>query len=416
MKGSTRRRRATAACETSACATLAALSGFAAATQSATNLSLSEHISFARGGEVYAARIAAGLISFVGGVGFLGVFNIALCAARSGSADPIEKPTSWHHCLGGVFGSSALMMLLLSNAHIGYATTSVLRLTGNIFAAALFDHIGALGYDRRPVDVRSAALLLVVAAGASLSTLDHCEGPQATPTWRAMALSTLALWAGVSQPVQASLNTKLAVALGAKIRATLVSFFGGALCLLVQLVLLQGRASAPSFDDARPWQFFGGAYGAYIVTMNVSLPPKIGLAASFTLQIVANVAFSCFLDALGFAIAQPRPPTATRLVGVGLALLAAMLLTIRRTAAGRRPAKNTTLPSFRDDDAAPLRRASSSISGAGRVDDADDPSYASTSLAPSSNLNISPASHEDDLDEPSSFRSLASWPSLIDEH
>lgn len=390
--------------------TLAALSGCTAAVQSGTNLSLSLHVHYPaahhtsrhRAGGRYSSSIAAGLISFIGGVCVLLALNVVLCISSFRGANQVSRPKKLYHWFGGIFGSSALMMLLISNAHVGYATTSVLRLAGNLATAALFDHIGILGYKKRECDCQNFVLLCVVALGCSLSALarGRCSGDEwhaYGPRWQTVVISTLALWAGCSQPVQASLNTQLAIALGAKLRATLASFIGGSLCLLAQLVLIEGFR-APSFDDQiKPWMFLGGAYGAFIVSMNVLLPPKIGLATSFTLQIVANVVFSCFLDAIGFAIDRPRKPTTLRLFGVCLTLAAAVLVTYLKTKAGlstdsRRGAKAAlALPVFHESSASPLYPCKALTVAKDGFH-----SYFSLSSAEYSDLNSLPASINDD--------------------
>lgn len=403
----------TSAAEATAYITLAALSGCTAAVQSGTNLSLSLHVHYPapshtsrhQEGGRYSSSIAAGLISFIGGVCVLLALNVALCICSWRGVNQVGRPKKLYHWFGGVFGSSALMMLLISNAHVGYATTSVLRLAGNLATASLFDHFGILGYRKRECDNPNFILLCVVALGCSLSALarGQCSGHAwhtYGPRWQTIVISTLALWAGCSQPVQASINTHLAIALGAKIRATLASFVGGSLCLLAQLVLIEGFR-VPSFDDqVRPWMFVGGVYGAFIVSMNVLLPPKIGLATSFTLQIVANVVFSCFLDAVGFAVDRPRKPTTLRLFGVSLTLAAAVLLTYRKTKTAlstdsRRGAKPAlALPVFHESTVSPLYPCKAFTIANDGVR-----SYFSLSSAEYSDLNSLPASINDDDDD-----------------
>jgi transporter family-2 protein len=93
----------------------------------------------------------------------------------------------------------------------------------------------------------------------------------------ALAFLMLAFAAGGALPVQAGINTRLAVFVGGPIRASMISFAVGTIALvLLALVATRGLVSTGRMDEVPWWGWLGGAVGAG--TSRASSPRRRGSA------------------------------------------------------------------------------------------------------------------------------------------
>ena len=131
---------------------------------------------------------------------------------------------------------------------------------------------------------------------------------------------------------QASVNRVLSGNLNGRLRATLVSFTGGALCLLAESTVWMFSVDPKLSDDftvdgCQWWMFTGGLFGVVTVSMNIYLPQKIGHTANFIFQILGGISFSLLLDLLGaFGLTQ-RAVSLSRVGGIVLTLGGALFVT-----------------------------------------------------------------------------------------
>ena len=102
---------------------------------------------------------AAALLSFSGGLTLLIVLNLVDCCAgricgRAQSKAPCGRPRRWYEVMGGVLGSTIMLLIILSTPVVGLALLSVMRVCGNVTVATLFDHVGCLGLPVRKLDFK----------------------------------------------------------------------------------------------------------------------------------------------------------------------------------------------------------------------------------------------------------------------
>ncbi|MCK9241263.1 DMT family transporter [Desulfocurvus sp.] len=138
----------------------------------------------------------------------------------------------------------------------------------------------------------------------------------------------LALLAGATAPVQAGINSHLRQSwAGDAVTASLVSFVVGTLALTAYLVAV--RAPWPGLPVRVPWwQWTGGLFGAFFVTMTVLLSWRLGATAMFALVVAGQLVASLALDHWGLLGYPVRPLSWERLLGT--ALLVAGVVLIRR--------------------------------------------------------------------------------------
>ena len=92
-----------------------------------------------------------------------------------------------------------------------------------------------------------------------------------------LLLLLFAVVAGSFLPMQAGVNARLAHFVGGPVRASMISFFVGAVVLLIVALLFTRGGAKPS--EAPWWAWIGGALGAFYVTSTVVVPVRIGAAA-----------------------------------------------------------------------------------------------------------------------------------------
>lgn len=139
--------------------------------------------------------------------------------------------------------------------------------------------------------------------------------------------SAVAAAAGVLIAMQAQLNAALGLDMGAPLAASLLSFIGGTLTLLlwtaaagrlqIRLVLRSRRV--------RPWWLFGGVSAAVLVTAAAAFVPVIGLSLLAISVVTGQLIGSLIVDWLGLTPGARRLPTPARVVAALLAICALVL-------------------------------------------------------------------------------------------
>jgi transporter family-2 protein len=141
----------------------------------------------------------------------------------------------------------------------------------------------------------------------------------------ALLLLLFAVVAGAFLPLQAGVNARLAHFVGGPVRASMVSFVVGALCLALVVVLFY-RSGGHRAGAAPWWAWVGGVLGAFYVTATVVIPVRIGAAAFFGILVAAQLIMSVLADQFGWLAFEQRSITPLRLLGVVLLVTGALLV------------------------------------------------------------------------------------------
>ena len=80
------------------------------------------------------------------------------------------------------------------------------------------------------------------------------------------------------------------------------------------------------FRGAKPWMFLGGCFGGAYILSNAWLTPKIGASPSVISLLIGSTLGSAIIDHFGFFHAEKHPVTRTKLLGILLILMGAMLI------------------------------------------------------------------------------------------
>lgn len=136
-----------------------------------------------------------------------------------------------------------------------------------------------------------------------------------------LVAAVAALACGAGAAVQARVNGRLSVALGAPVGASLWSFGSGWLLLVLGLALLPSarrglRRVANAVRERRLqwWEVLGGVLGAFFVAVQSLVVPRLGVAL-FTIALVAGQTGNALLvDRAGLGPSGRTPPSGGRVV------------------------------------------------------------------------------------------------------
>jgi transporter family-2 protein len=133
-------------------------------------------------------------------------------------------------------------------------------------------------------------------------------------------------------------------------RAVTTSFFVGSVTTLLISVALITAANEPlEINGGEPWMWTGGMLGASIVTCNVVGTPIIGAASYVTTFLTSQLIAAFVYDSLGAFGFEQRSPTALRLLGVAVAIIASAMFQLSPS--------GEVLADQSDDAASPVEEA-----------------------------------------------------------
>lgn len=130
--------------------------------------------------------------------------------------------------------------------------------------------------------------------------------------------------AGAAATVQPPINARLAEKIGI-VHAATISFLVGTLVLLV-VSLSVGRGSFKGIVDAEWWQYSGGLFGAFFVTLTILAVPRLGTGAVMAALIVSQLATGLVFDHFGLFGMRQIPFDLSRIAGVVLLMVGVALI------------------------------------------------------------------------------------------
>jgi bacterial/archaeal transporter family-2 protein len=142
-----------------------------------------------------------------------------------------------------------------------------------------------------------------------------------------LLLLSMMFSAGIAIAVQPSINARLAQKVGV-MESACISFAVGTVALLL-LVLIAGKGNLKAIGEAQWWEWTGGFFGAFFVSMSIFVVPRIGTAAAMSAVIAAQLTTGVLLDHFGAFGMKQIPLDLKRAVGC-LLLVAGLALVGRR--------------------------------------------------------------------------------------
>ena len=138
----------------------------------------------------------------------------------------------------------------------------------------------------------------------------------------------VAILAGVMFAIQPTINENVGRALNHPIQASFVSFAVGTLLLLVINFAFGIKFPAVDKLTSVSWWFWlaGGAIGAFVVTVALTIQPKIGAGVWISCFIFGQLVMSVLMDNFGWLGLAVHPINPMRLLGVFMLALGGILV------------------------------------------------------------------------------------------
>jgi transporter family-2 protein len=147
-------------------------------------------------------------------------------------------------------------------------------------------------------------------------------------SWTGLA-AVLALAAGLGGAMQIAVQGRLGERVGSLEALATAAVLGGVIALAALLVARRSLSGLGDAFGGPKWQLLGGVLGVFIVFAVTVAGPRIGVVATTTFLIAAQLSLAAVIDRFGWFGADRIALTWPRAVGIGLLLVGAAL-TLRR--------------------------------------------------------------------------------------
>lgn len=134
-----------------------------------------------------------------------------------------------------------------------------------------------------------------------------------------------ALAVGVALAMQGAVNSELSRHVG-QMRAVFISIMVSAVVVLILVLVRPGPGSLAGLAHSPPWAFSGGLLGVAILIATIIAVSRIGVVATTSALLAAQVIASAIIDQFGLLGVAVRPVGPSRLAAIALVILAVLLV------------------------------------------------------------------------------------------
>lgn len=140
-------------------------------------------------------------------------------------------------------------------------------------------------------------------------------------------LAGLAMLGGAATALQVPINAYLRRYCAHPMQATFLSFSVG-LFIAFAIAARWGikEETITQLRSAPWWAWLGGAMGVIFVTTNILVSPRLGVAITLTLVMVAQLITSAIIDHFGFFGIESRAVSFPRIAGIALIFVGVLVL------------------------------------------------------------------------------------------
>jgi len=245
--------------------------------------------------------LTASFIAF--SLGTVILFIINLIVDPAGISVGIDFSYPLYVFIGGAItgvGFNVANIILFSK--LGASVTTIITVTGQMVVGILIDHFGWFDVPEIPINITRTIGTIIMILAISLvqpkknrTTITEEVKKNSKITW-----IILGVLAGFLPPLQTAINGKLRVATGSILGATFISFFVGAIILLILLLITQRRLEFPLYDTQKNripiWVYIGGIFGIFILTGNIIILPVLGSVLTTMIFILGQMIMALKID------------------------------------------------------------------------------------------------------------------------
>jgi transporter family-2 protein len=215
---------------------------------------------------------------------------------------------------GAIAGVGFNVANIILFSKLGASVTTIITVTGQMIVGILIDHFEWFGVPANPISItRSIGTIIMILA---ISLVQPKKKKDLTMELEEEKKSSKITWvilgvlAGFLPPLQTAINGKLRVATGSLLGAAFISFFVGAIILLILILITQRRLEFPMYDAEKKripiWVYIGGIFGIFIVTGNIILLPILGSVATTMIFLLGQMIMALAIDQFGMFNLQKR--------------------------------------------------------------------------------------------------------------
>ncbi|MGX7024288.1 DMT family transporter [Vagococcus hydrophili] len=211
---------------------------------------------------------------------------------------------------------------------IGAMITTIITITGQMVMGMLIDHFGLLGMPVSEISANRLVGISIMLVAIFLFQKSKVQGSSEESISKKWLL--IGVIAGTFPPLQAAFNGQLRVATQSVLLSTFLSFFIGAIILVLILLLVEKRIDIPRVDtvgEKLPWWLYvGGLFGIVIVGGNILVIHTLGSIITTIVFILGQLVMATLIDRMGVFGLQKRKIMPMQYASIGMIVFALFLV------------------------------------------------------------------------------------------
>lgn len=240
----------------------------------------------------------ASMVSFIIGTISLLIFSLIKHDSILLSLNYFRNYPHWMW-LGGVFGVFGLTANIIIFKHLGAVQTVVMPILGQIIMGMIIDNFGLFQSPVHSFSIIRFISVLVVIIGTLLVVFRKKDSEYSSNNY---VWQFIGIIAGMLQASQTSVNGYLGTVLKSSLHASLISFFVGAVILIIIAGIVdKGYTKVRNaISISTPWWVWtGGIIGALYVMTNAYINPIIGTGSVVIINLLGNLSGGIIFDKFG---------------------------------------------------------------------------------------------------------------------
>lgn len=221
---------------------------------------------------------------------------------------------------GSILGVGFNVLNIFLFAKLGASVSILVTITGQMIMGILIDNFGWFEVPMAPFRISTLTGSLLLIAAIILSQPKKKRGVTSTSPHKT-AWILVGLAGGALPMLQTAINNLLRTATNSPFKATLITFVGAMLILMVIVWIKDRRIDIPRRDAQGKrlpiWMYISGVLAALIVTGNVVLLPALGSVVMTMVTLFGQMMMALLIDHFGM-FRLPRQQVSRRRI---LALL-----------------------------------------------------------------------------------------------
>ncbi|MFB6363464.1 DMT family transporter [Paenibacillus elgii] len=212
---------------------------------------------------------------------------------------------------------------------LGASVTTIVTVTGQMIVGILIDHFEWFGVPANPISttriIGTIIMILAISLVQSKKKRDLTVASEEEKKDNKIIWVILGVLAGFLPPLQTAINGKLRVATDSLLGAAFISFFVGAIILLILILITRRRLEIPLYDTQKNripvWVYMAGIFGIFIVTGNIVLLPELGSVLTTMIFLLGQMIMAVIIDQFGIFNLQKRKIDGRRIAALVLTII-----------------------------------------------------------------------------------------------